>query len=169
MAERDESGRFEAGTSGNPVGRPRGAANRLNREVREMLHQALEEEGGVEYLRWAARKQPVAFLSLIGRLLPAEVRASLETGPVEIHVVTGIDGAPGSRWADNCKAEQRQDAALGPGEPPSESSDAAIELVSSGAVEMEHVEPDSDNRAVPETWVPLRPDENERPKVAQLD
>ena len=41
MAERDESGRFEAGTSGNPVGRPRGAANRLNREIREMLRQAL--------------------------------------------------------------------------------------------------------------------------------
>ena len=43
-----------------------------------MLRQALEEEGGVEYLRWAARKKPAAFLSLLGRLLPAEIRASIE-------------------------------------------------------------------------------------------
>ena len=77
-AERDESGRFAVGTSGNPAGRPRGAANKLNREVREMLRQALEEEGGVEYLRWAARNQPAAFLSLLGRLLPAEIKASID-------------------------------------------------------------------------------------------
>ena len=47
-------------------------------EVRTMVRQALEKEGGVEYLRWAARKKPAAFLSLLGRLLPAEIRASLD-------------------------------------------------------------------------------------------
>ena len=76
MAERDEGGRFIS--SGNPAGRPRGAENKISREVREMLRQALEEEGGVEYLRWAARKKPAAFLSLLGRLLPAEIRASID-------------------------------------------------------------------------------------------
>jgi hypothetical protein len=79
-----------------------------------MLHQALEEEGGVEYLRWAARKQPVAFLSLIGRLLPAEIRASLDdrSAPIQIRVVTGIEFAPGEK-VDDWAAQQRK-AAAGP-------------------------------------------------------
>jgi len=77
MPERDSSGRFLS--SGNPSGRPRGAANKLTVELREMIRQALEEEGGVDYLRWAARNQPTAFLGLVGRLIPAEVKASLQS------------------------------------------------------------------------------------------
>ncbi len=92
MAERDENGRFVAGTSGNRAGRPRGAENKLNREVRELVRQALDEEGGVEYLRWAARMKPVAFLSLLGRLVPAEIRASLDaTTLLILRDYTGVE------------------------------------------------------------------------------
>ncbi len=130
-----------------------------------MLHQALEEEGGVAYLRWAARKQPVAFLSLLGRLLPTEIRASLDDRsgePVKITVITGIEGSPGSNV--DGRPEQRRRPELGLGEPPSEGSDSAIELA-----KMEHVGPDPDDKPQTVTWVPLRPDEDERQKTAQLD
>ena len=58
MPERDSDGRYVKGTSGNPAGRRRGAVNRVTQEVREMVRQALDEEGGVKYLRWASRAQP---------------------------------------------------------------------------------------------------------------
>ena len=67
MAERDELGRFIS--SGNPAGRPRGSENKINREIRELIREALDQEGGSRYLRRAARETPVAFLALIGRLM----------------------------------------------------------------------------------------------------
>ena len=59
------------------ISTPAGVPNKLTREVREMVLQALDEEGGIQYLRWAARSKPVAFLQLLGRLIPSEIRASV--------------------------------------------------------------------------------------------
>ena len=42
-----------------------------------MVREALDEEGGTEYLRRCAREQPAQFMSLLGRLLPAEIKADL--------------------------------------------------------------------------------------------
>ena len=67
-------------------GRKSGTANKLTRELREMIRQALDEEGGVEYLRWAARNQPNAFLSLVGRLVPAEIH----NGRLDVDSVEGV-------------------------------------------------------------------------------
>ncbi len=82
MPERGSDGRYVKGSSGNPAGRRRGAVNKVNQEIRKLIRQALDEEGGVRYLRWAARRQPVAFLALLGRLIPAEIRGTLEIVPV---------------------------------------------------------------------------------------
>ena len=68
MPERDAQGRFARGQSGNPNGRPAGSGNKGTAEVREMVRQALELEGGVEYLRRCARTQPMGFMSLCARL-----------------------------------------------------------------------------------------------------
>src|SRR6185312_15003349 len=54
-------------------GRPKGAANRENKMLREMILAALDENGGVEYLKTQAIKEPRAFLSLLGRVLPLQV------------------------------------------------------------------------------------------------
>jgi hypothetical protein len=74
----------------------------LTTEIRTMLLRALDEEGGVEYLRWASRNQPGAFLSLLGKLVPSEVKASVEgLPPPNIVVVSGIEaGPPGSGAPD---------------------------------------------------------------------
>ena len=69
---------FEAGNPGRPVG----ALNKVNRELKAMIMEALEGVGGVTYLMERARDPDSAnaFLSLVGKVLPLQV--------------TGKDGAP---------------------------------------------------------------------------
>ena len=54
-------------------GRPKGARNKLQRDVREMLHTALHNAGGVEYLTRQAEENPKAFLALVARLIPTRI------------------------------------------------------------------------------------------------
>ena len=53
-------------------GRPRGAANRVTKDLREMILGALDDAGGQDYLAEQAHKNPAAFLALVARLLPRE-------------------------------------------------------------------------------------------------
>ncbi len=134
-------------------GREKGTPNKATAAVKEAIVAAFHEVGGKDYLVLVARSDPRVFCTLLSKLVPAQIRAELEgSEPPQIFVVTGIDAPPGAFVDDG--AEQRRKAALGPGEPPSEGSDAAIELAKSSVVE-EHVEPDPDNKPQLETWVPL--------------
>jgi hypothetical protein len=54
-------------------GRGKGTGNIISRDVKEMILQALHQVGGVDYLVQRAQKNPVAFLALLGRLLPTQV------------------------------------------------------------------------------------------------
>ena len=60
-------------------GRKRGVPNKTTRALRELVLLALDEAGGVDYLRRMADEQPVAFLGLVGRLLPLEARIEAAT------------------------------------------------------------------------------------------
>ena len=51
-------------------GRPKGSKNFLKMEVQRMLYDALIAAGGVEYLKRQAEENPVAFLALVGKLIP---------------------------------------------------------------------------------------------------
>lgn len=57
-------------------GRKKGVPNRITKTVKEMLTEALDRVGGVEYLARMAEEQPQAFLSLIAKLLPSEIKAA---------------------------------------------------------------------------------------------
>ncbi len=63
------TGRFG---KGNP-GKPKGAVTKVTKELKEMILQALDNAGGVEYLTKRAEDSPAAFLSLIGKVLPMQV------------------------------------------------------------------------------------------------
>jgi hypothetical protein len=61
-------------------GSRKGQPNKLTGAVREMVLAALNEVGGIEYLKRQAEKNPVAYMALLGKILPTQV--------------TGVDGGP---------------------------------------------------------------------------
>jgi hypothetical protein len=70
-------------------GRVKGTPNKVNGDLRGMIVGALAGVGGQEYLMRQAEQNPIAFMGLIGRVLPFQM--------------TGENGAPIAvdfRWAD---------------------------------------------------------------------
>lgn len=70
-------------------GRPKGVPNKINGQIRAMIYQALEMNGGADYLAEQAQKNPVAFMALLGRILPMEV-SGVDGEAVQVTVVTGV-------------------------------------------------------------------------------
>jgi hypothetical protein len=67
------------------AGRPKGAPNKINGELKEMILGALERAGGVTYLTSQAKKNPKAFLALLGKVLPMTI-AGDPNAPVKLVV-----------------------------------------------------------------------------------
>lgn len=72
-------------------GRAKGTPNKVTGDLREMVRQALELKGGVKYLVWAAENEPRAFLALVGRCVPLEVKGA-DGGP--LLVLRDLSGPP---------------------------------------------------------------------------
>lgn len=82
---------FKKGESGNANGRPRGAANKVTRELKEMILGALDEAGGQDYLQKQATENPNAFMTLIGKVLPSTINAQVTTlAGAEVKYVANI-------------------------------------------------------------------------------
>lgn len=64
-------------------GRPKGSLDKNNKQLREMVLEALEKKGGPEYLAKQADENPAAFMSLLGRILPTQLTGD-GGGPVHI-------------------------------------------------------------------------------------
>ena len=78
----NEGGKTPAKTYGNRgKGRPPGSLNKVTRQVKEMIEAALEKAGGETYLAQQAQDNPVAFMALVGKVLPLQVKAEHEAGP----------------------------------------------------------------------------------------
>ena len=71
-------------------GRQKGTPNKLTAEVKDMVRQALDDLGGVEYLKKTAKEQPRAFLALVSKLIPQE--AKVEGGDKAIEVTVRVLG-----------------------------------------------------------------------------
>ena len=56
------------------MSRKAGTQNKLTVDMKDMLHHAFVSAGGVKYLVRQAEAEPKAFMALLGRLVPAEVR-----------------------------------------------------------------------------------------------
>ena len=54
-------------------GSRRGVPNQLSGDVKAMILAALDAAGGAEYLLRQAKQNPVAFMSLLGKLLPTQL------------------------------------------------------------------------------------------------
>ena len=69
---RKNGGRFEKGNK-IAVGRKPGVPNKTTTAVKDMILKALDQAGGVEYLAEQAKKNPAAFMQLVGKVLPLQV------------------------------------------------------------------------------------------------
>ena len=58
---------------GNP-GRPKGAKTKTTTALKDMILGALAKAGGEAYLHQQATKNPTAFLTLVGRVLPLQLK-----------------------------------------------------------------------------------------------
>lgn len=65
------------------AGRPAGSLDKGNALIREMIVEALDQAGGVEYLVRQANAKPAAFLALIGKVMPVQI-AGDPNAPVKI-------------------------------------------------------------------------------------
>lgn len=69
-------------------GRKAGTPNRDNRAIRDMIREALEKAGGVDYLATMAKKNPSVFGTLLGRIIPQEVRNSGTVAHIDLTKAT---------------------------------------------------------------------------------
>lgn len=70
-------------------GRPKGAVNKTTKALKDMILGALDGAGGQEYLQRQAEENPTAFMSLIGKVLPTELK-NMHEGGITVHVTTGV-------------------------------------------------------------------------------
>ena len=85
---------FKKGQKAGP-GRPKGLQNKMTVEVKQMILDALEGAGGVDYLTERANdpRTAAAFLSLVGKVLPMQVTGA-DGGPLQQAIKVSFVGSP---------------------------------------------------------------------------
>lgn len=68
------------------MGRKHGSLNKATKELKEMILGALEKSGGVEYLVRQAEEKPVAFMALIGKVLPMTIDGTGKDGVINVSI-----------------------------------------------------------------------------------
>jgi Family of unknown function (DUF5681) len=79
---------FKKGISGNPKGKPKGAINKINKAVKEVISETFNElqaDSKNNMLAWA-KQNPTEFYKLASKLLPTEVDTSINSEPKKILV-----------------------------------------------------------------------------------
>lgn len=66
----------QAGNRG--LGRQKGTPNKLTKTLKEMLIASLDDVGGREYFKRQAEENPNAYMTLIGKLIPNELKAEID-------------------------------------------------------------------------------------------
>jgi hypothetical protein len=59
---------------------------KVTKDLKDMILKALDESGGVGYLKTVAKEKPVAFVGLLGRVLPMQVNANVD-GSITVEIV----------------------------------------------------------------------------------
>ncbi len=73
-------------------GRKKGTPNKFNADIKGMIIGALSKGGGEKWLVRQMTENPVAFMGLVGRVLPLTI-AGDPTAPISIHIVTSVPRA----------------------------------------------------------------------------
>jgi len=83
MAVMSEEPKLGKNTGNAGKGRPKGVPNKNTAALRDMILQALTDQGGAEYLYRQADENPGAFMSLLGKVLPMQVTGE-DGGPIAV-------------------------------------------------------------------------------------
>jgi hypothetical protein len=67
------------GVGNRGKGRKKGVPNKATKALKDMILGALDKAGGEDYLLEQAHNNPGAFLTLIGKVLPQDIKASVTT------------------------------------------------------------------------------------------
>lgn len=59
-------------------GRSKGTPNKVTKELRDMVLGALDDAGGQEYLTQQAKDNAPAFIGLLGRCLPKDIKLNAD-------------------------------------------------------------------------------------------
>jgi hypothetical protein len=70
-------------------GRKKGVPNKVTQSIRQMIEQALDKAGGTQYLLAQSKENPVAFMGLVGKVLPVQLQQQ-HSGAINITIQTGI-------------------------------------------------------------------------------
>jgi hypothetical protein len=83
------------GKVGRPKGLPKtggrkpGACNKHTADLKEMILGALQGAGGMKYLIQQAKDNPAAFLALVGKIVPRDIKAEIETKVTLEQIIAG--------------------------------------------------------------------------------
>tara|TARA_R110000737_G_C14282504_1_gene432531 strand:+ start:125 stop:472 length:348 start_codon:yes stop_codon:yes gene_type:complete len=58
-------------------GRKKGSTNKITKDMREILMVSFQKAGGVDYLVKQSVESPVAYLGLLGKIVPSQVAVSV--------------------------------------------------------------------------------------------
>jgi hypothetical protein len=78
--KRHSDGKFTHGGSRPGAGRPPGSRNKISLPLKQMILTALDEAGGVDYLKRLAIENSSAFASLLGKVLPTTLQGPESDG-----------------------------------------------------------------------------------------
>lgn len=70
-------------------GRKKGVPNKTTQALKDMILEALDGVGGIEYLKARAVDEPKAFLTLVGKVLPMQVTGA-DGGPIHV-AISAVD------------------------------------------------------------------------------
>lgn len=72
-------------------GRTKGTPNKITADVKSMVLGALNDAGGQAYLTKQAQENPNAFLALVGKVLPLQIKNPDGDDGFRIVVTTNVD------------------------------------------------------------------------------
>lgn len=76
MSEKESKNSNGRGGKRTGAGRPKGAIDKGNALIRELIVETLDDLGGTTYLAGVARSHPAAFLSLLGKVMPVQLEGA---------------------------------------------------------------------------------------------
>jgi hypothetical protein len=96
MADAVKNGSNTAFEAQKGKGRPKGATNKATAAIKDMIVEALDKSGGVEYLIKQASLNPTAFMTLVGKIIPTQANVEFEAGKRLSKIVREIVRPPHS-------------------------------------------------------------------------